>query len=345
MIQAEKQVERAGRDVVIASAAGVQLGRVSVTVHGRQHPLSDGTRFEIAMREEVIYVRTEMDSVVSSRSGELRLTDPWWTETIPITSIDHAEVHDLARLGRMAVASLDNAWRERELRLEQARAWLSKVEADTRAVALARMTYEDVVGSAAGGIEPGQGHEDGGLTGREAASRDIAAIVRHRRDALNSARSRLRAAQIAYDGQIGRARDLLELASREEVTATFAWVNVTRLSVFVVERQRALSEATSFSVHQVREAAHDNQDYELRIVDPAWSETVPFDRRGEPAARAFATVGVQMVAELAESRAAWERGVGAARAALERAVSNTLELEQARAAYAALQEAPREVRR
>ncbi|MGD8149686.1 hypothetical protein [Ornithinimicrobium sp. Y1694] len=304
MIQAEEQVERAGRDVVLASAAGVQLGRVSVTVHGRQHPLSDGTRFEIAMREEVIYVRTERDSVVSSRSGELRLTDPWWTETIPITSIDHAEVHDLARLGRMAVASLDNAWRERELRLEQARAWLSKVEADTRAV------------------------------------------VRQRRDALNSARSRLRAAQIAYEGQMGRARDLLELASREEVTATFARVNLTRLSVFVVERQRALSEATTFSVHQVREAVHEfTQDYELRIVDPAWSEAVLFDGRGESAARDFAAVGAQMVAELAESRAAWERDVAAARAALERAESNTLELERARAALAALQEAPREVRR
>lgn len=146
---AEKQARRAGEDPVVVKVGPVELRPLTITVRGREHPLTQETTFTLDVQGEVRSHTDAQGKVVRSDDREvfLTLTDPAWGDVVKLRPADLEGAHRLVVAGEAATRNLAAAQADRDARVERAQAELDQVRADTREVDAARLTLEDLEGA------------------------------------------------------------------------------------------------------------------------------------------------------------------------------------------------------
>lgn len=149
---AEGELARARQDVEVLRLGPVVLGRCTVMVSGREHDLSEKTRFVLAQDGAVTYRVDDEDGrsrivAEDGRRGRLTVAGEGWVEEVDVSADDLAFAERLVAAGRAASGSVDAARQERAERVERVWAALEEARAGRAEVDAARMTVEDLTGS------------------------------------------------------------------------------------------------------------------------------------------------------------------------------------------------------
>lgn len=149
---AEEDLARARQDVEVLRVGPVVLGRCTLLVAGREHELTEDTRFEFTQEGAVGY-RVEQvgaDSRIvqdDRRTGRLVVAGAGWEEEVHVIPDDFPEAERLVAAGRAAARTVAEARRERAARVERAWAALEEARAGRGEVDEARLTLEDLEGA------------------------------------------------------------------------------------------------------------------------------------------------------------------------------------------------------
>lgn len=146
--RAEKALARAGTATPIVSVGPVVLRPLTITLRGAEHPLSEGTTFDLEVVGEVTSLVKDRRVVADDRREVyLTVTDLAWGDVVKLSPDQLEGARRLVAAGEAAVRTLEQAREQRAARVEAARAELDRVRADTSAMDLARMTLEDLEGA------------------------------------------------------------------------------------------------------------------------------------------------------------------------------------------------------
>lgn len=149
---AEEGLGQARQDVEVLRVGAVVLGRCSVLVSGREHELTERTRFGFTQRGSVTY-RVDEEGQTSRivpddlRTGSLVVSGTDWQEEVHLMPEEFAEAERFVAAGRAAARTVAAARRERAERVGRAWEELEEARVDRAAVDEARMTLEDLLGS------------------------------------------------------------------------------------------------------------------------------------------------------------------------------------------------------
>jgi hypothetical protein len=149
---AEEGLTRARQDTEVLRLDGVVLGRCTVLVAGREHELTEDTRFAFSHEGSVAY-RVDEDGASSliveddRRRGRLTVQGPGWEDGTDVLPAEFAEAERLVAAGQAATRTVAAAQRERAERVQ--RAWVELEEARAARAELdeARLTVEDLLGA------------------------------------------------------------------------------------------------------------------------------------------------------------------------------------------------------
>lgn len=149
---AEEALARARQDPEVLRLGSVVLGRCTVLVAGREHELSEGTRFTFEHEGRVAYRVDEAgDSsrIVADdrRLGRLTVEGDGWVDGVDVIPADFAEAERLVAAGEAAIRSLPAARRDQAARVERTWAELEAARVDRTEVDEARLTLEDILGA------------------------------------------------------------------------------------------------------------------------------------------------------------------------------------------------------
>lgn len=152
---AEEGLTRARQDTEVLRVGGVVLGRCTVLIEGREHELTEQTRFRFEHEGAVAYRVDEIGDgsrIVEDdrRHGRLTIAGEGWEEAVDVIPADFAEAERLVAAGQAATRSLPAARREQTGRVERAWAELEAARADRAEVDEARLTLEDLLGAGPG---------------------------------------------------------------------------------------------------------------------------------------------------------------------------------------------------
>lgn len=149
---AEEGLARARQDVEVLRVGPVVLGRCTVLVAGREHELTEDTRFRFEQEGQVAYRVDEEGGSTrivedDRRSGRLLVVGDGWEEEMHVIPADFAEAERLVAAGEAATRTVAAAQAERTERVERAWSELEEARASRTEVDGARMTLEDLEGS------------------------------------------------------------------------------------------------------------------------------------------------------------------------------------------------------
>lgn len=147
--EAEKRLRKVGQDPVVVQVGPVALRPLTITVHGREHQLSRGTRFVVDVQGQVRSHTDAKGKVVRSDDREVFLTveDPGWGDVAKLRAADLEGARRLVVAGEAATRNLDEAQQSHDERVALGQVELDRARADTAGVDAARMTLEDLEGA------------------------------------------------------------------------------------------------------------------------------------------------------------------------------------------------------
>lgn len=154
--EARDRLADASRDIeVMALREDVWLGRVSLVVDGREHPLTQATTFASEVSGRIDYLTRKVGQELKivpedRRQGRLVVEDPTWHERVDLTPDLLERTEQFVAAGEAAVEALAEGREDRDQRVAAAQERLDRVEADTEQLDLARMTVEDLEGAGPG---------------------------------------------------------------------------------------------------------------------------------------------------------------------------------------------------
>lgn len=149
---AEEGLTRARQDTELLRLGSVALGRCSVLVAGREHGLTQDTRFEFSHEGSVAY-RVDEDGGASRiveddrRRGRLTIQGEGWAEGVDVLPADFADAERLVAAGQAAARTVAAAQQQRTERVERAWGELEEAKGSRAEVDEARLTLEDLLGA------------------------------------------------------------------------------------------------------------------------------------------------------------------------------------------------------
>lgn len=155
LTSAEAALAHARQDTEVLRVGGVVLGRCAVLVAGREHDLTEDTRFTFEHEGAVAYRVDDLGDgsrIVEDdrRHGRLTVEGDGWEEAVDVIPADFAQAERLVAAGRAATGALPTARREQAARVERAWAELEEAKGDRTEVDETRLTLEDLLGAGPG---------------------------------------------------------------------------------------------------------------------------------------------------------------------------------------------------